>query len=90
MSAHRVRYEGPPGLALETATRLADAPGVELTSAGSPEALGGDGATRGRAGLTLTLEGEPEAVRGAVEAVRVRLPAGARVEIVEGPPPAAP
>lgn len=90
MSAHQVRYEGPPGLALETATRLADAPGVELTSAGAPEPLGGDGAKRSLAGLTLTVEGEPEAVRCAVEAIQDRLPAGARVAIVEGPPASRP
>jgi len=57
-------------------TALADAEGVELTSAESPETLDGQS---GRVRLAFTVEGSPEDVAGAIALVRSGLPAGAEL-----------
>jgi hypothetical protein len=82
VTTHRITYQGPPSLAVQAATLLADTPGIELTSAGQPEPA------EGRAGtvlLALVVEGTPEAVAAAVARMRETLPAGAGVGAEEVP-----
>ena len=79
MTAHRVRYEGPKALAVKAATLLADTDGVQLTSAGTPEP---PGTHAGEVGLTLTVEGRPDAVQAAVKRIRAQLPDDVRLTIV--------
>lgn len=79
MTAHRIRYEGPPELAVEVATLLADADGVDLTSSESPQP-GGDERSDAVV-LALVLDGTTDAVLDAVGQVRSRLPDGATIAI---------
>jgi len=74
VTAHRITYEGPASLAMGAATSLADAEGVELTSANHPEPLDGQ---PDRVRLALTVEGDPDDVLAAVRAVGGALPAEA-------------
>lgn len=76
---HRLRLEGPPSLALDVATSLADADGVELVSSEQPRALDGS-----RVALHVTVDGEFDAVADAVASIRGRMPAGASIEITGG------
>ncbi|MDQ4097319.1 MAG: hypothetical protein M3144_05560 [Actinomycetota bacterium] len=78
MTTLRVTYEGPSSLAVPTATQLADAEGVELTSSEAPEKRSGG---RGEVRLRLTVEGSTDAVLDAVARVREGLPAGATLSI---------
>ena len=80
MTTHQVKYEGPSTLAVRIATLLADAEGVDLTSAEKPEHLQGSAQ---RARLTVTLEGTTEAVRAAVGSVRAGLPTDASITVEE-------
>jgi hypothetical protein len=80
VTIHRITYQGPPSLAVPTATMLADAEGVELTSAQEPQHPDGLADT---VRLALTVEGTPEAVAAAVSLIRDGLPAGATVEVEE-------
>ena len=84
MSTHRITYQGPPSLAVQAATLLADTHGIELTSAGQPEP--GDGPA-GTVVLVLTVNGTPEAVTAAVDRLREALPADTSVRVEEGPIP---
>ena len=78
VTTHQVTYQGPPAFALPAATLLADSDGVELTSANRPEVLeGSDQVVR----LALVMEGTPDAVTAALEAVRAALPPDATVTI---------
>lgn len=82
MTTYRVTYQGPPSLAVETATKLADAEGIELTASAMPP----DGRLEGGdALLTLTVEGAPHAVAAAVEQLRAGLPPGATITLEDGP-----
>ena len=81
VTAYLIKYEGPPSLAVETATMLADADGVELTSSEPPERRDGQGDT---VVLALTVEGTSDAVLDAVSFLRTRLPSGARLDIAGG------
>lgn len=74
MTAHRITYEGPVEFAMEAATALADAEGVELRSANRPEPFDGQ---PDRVRLALSVEGDPADVVAAVRAVGGGLPAGA-------------
>lgn len=74
MTAHRITYEGPSELAVRAATLLADAEGVQLTSAGQPQRPARPGEP---ARLTMTVEGTTDAVRTAVRAIGDGLPPGA-------------
>jgi hypothetical protein len=76
MTTLRVTYEGPSSLAVSTATMLADAEGVDLTSSETPEKRSGD-----EVRLRLTVEGPTDAILDAVARVRGRLPAGATLSI---------
>lgn len=71
MTTHRITYEGPAPLAVSTATMLADAPGIDLTSSQPPERQGPDGA---EVRLQLVVEAEPEAVAAALARIREQLP----------------
>lgn len=74
VTAHRITYEGPAALAVQAATLIADATGIELTSANSPEPLDGrPDVVR----LALEVEGTEDDVVAAVSAVGAGLPDGA-------------
>ncbi|MGI8808968.1 MAG: hypothetical protein ACR2KK_14230 [Acidimicrobiales bacterium] len=78
MTSFHVTYRGPSTTAVQAAATLADAPGVELTSAARPDSEeGADEAVV----LALTLEGTPEAVAAALDGVRATLPPGATVTL---------
>ncbi len=78
MTSHQVKYEGPSSLAMSVATLLADAEGIDLTSAERQEHPDGPvDAVR----LALTVEGTTEAVMAAVGAIGVGLPAEARITV---------
>ena len=80
MTTCRIIYEGPVSLAVPTATTLADAPGVELTSSqmGDRTEQGGD-----RVQLALVVEGAEEAITAALVATQERLPPGATMTVAE-------
>jgi hypothetical protein len=82
MTAHRITYEGPSSLAVRTATLLADAEGIELTSAvdAHPGDLGDP------ALLVVTVDGTTDAVAAAVRRVQEDLPAGASITVEEDDP----
>ena len=75
MTTHQVTYRGPSTFAVRAAALLADAPGVELTSATRTDDPSDDSVA-----LELTIEGTDEAVAAAVDAVRAELPAGAHLD----------
>ena len=81
MTGYLIKYEGPPSLAVKTATMLADAEGVELRSSEPPERRDDLDDT---VVLALTVEGTSDAVLDAVSFLRTRLPSGARLEIAGG------
>jgi hypothetical protein len=72
VTTHQVTYRGPAEFAVRAAAMLADAAGVELTSANRP-----DDPTDGMVALELTLDGPDDALAAAVDSVRAELPAGA-------------
>ncbi|HJV08846.1 MAG TPA: hypothetical protein VJ653_04170 [Acidimicrobiales bacterium] len=74
MTTHQVTYRGPSIFAVRAAALLADAAGVELTSATKVDT------PADTAELAMTVEGTDEAVVAAVEAVRAELPAGATLD----------
>ena len=78
MTTHQVTYQGPPAFAVRAATLLANAEGVELTSANQPEALAGP---EGNVLLSLVLQGTDEAVSAALDAARMELPPEATVTV---------
>ena len=85
MTTHHVRYEGPSSLAVRVATLLADADGVELTSAEKPEHPAG---SVPMVRLAVTLEGTTEAVMAAVGSVQAGLPTDATLTVedaIDGP-----
>ena len=82
VTTHRITYEGPRTLAVEAATLLADAQGIELTSAGQPQP--GDGPA-GTVRLALTVQGTPEAVADAVGRLRDSLARGVNVRVEADP-----
>ena len=76
MTTHQVTYRGPSSFAVQAAALMADAEGVELTSASradDPEAMAESVV------LVLTLEGTDEAVAAGLAAARAELPEGATV-----------
>jgi hypothetical protein len=78
VTTHQVTYQGPASLAVRAATLLADADGIELTSAAPPEHPdGSDAVVR----LAVTLEGSDGDVAAALESVRLALPADATVSL---------
>lgn len=78
MTAHRITYEGPAAFAVRAATLLADAEGLELTSAGEPER--GDDAA-GSVLLRLTVQGTVDAVTAAVDRIGADLPPEATISV---------
>jgi len=85
VTSHQVTYQGPSSFAVRAATLLADADGVELTSATPPEHPNGSDAT---VLLALLVEGTTGAVAVAVNSVRVAMPPEATVTVdepVDGP-----
>lgn len=76
MTTHEVTYEGPASFAVRAAAIIADADGIELTSATREQDPHGTDET---VALVLTLEATDEAVAAAVAAVRAELPGGATI-----------
>ena len=72
MTTHQVTSRGPSTFAVRAAALLADADGLELTSANRTDDPADDSVA-----LELTIEATDEAMAVAVEAVREELPAGA-------------
>ncbi len=72
MTTHQVTYRGPAQFAVRAAALLADATGLELTSANRTDDPSDDSVA-----LELTVEGTDDAVAVALDAVRAELPAGA-------------
>ena len=77
MTTHQVTYRGPSAFAVRAAALLADADGLELTSASRTD---DPAAPQETVALELTLEGTGEAVAAAIDAVREELPAGATLD----------
>jgi hypothetical protein len=75
VTTHHVTYRGPAEFAVRAAALLADAAGVELTSANRT-----DDPTDGMVALELTIDGPDDALAGAVDSVRAELPAGATLD----------
>jgi hypothetical protein len=78
VTVHRITYEGPASLAMGAATALADADGVELTSASPPEPIDGQ---PDRVRLALTVDGDAADILGAVRTVGGGLPPGAGLAV---------
>ena len=78
MTSHEVKYQGPPSLAVRVATLLADAEGIDLTSAQKQEHP--DGSLESVI-LSLTVKGTTEAVAAAVCSIARVMPAGAGIII---------
>ncbi len=76
VTSFEVTYRGPSTMAVRAAASIADAPGVELTSAARPD---DPDASDQAVVLALTVEGTAEAVTAAVDGVRAELPDGATV-----------
>lgn len=81
MTTHRVRFEGPASLAVSTATSLADAEGLELTSSEPPQRLSADD---DRVLLALSVEGSMEALLAALERINAELPPEAAILLESG------
>ena len=79
VTTHQVTYQGPPAFAVRAATLLADAEGVELTSANQPEVVEGSEQVL----LALVLEGAPDAVAAALDSAQAALPPEATFAIDE-------
>ena len=77
MTTHEVTYRGPSTFAVQAAALIADAAGVELTSAARAD---DDGSPDDIVELVLTIEATPEAFAGALDAVRAELPPGVTVD----------
>ena len=75
MTTHQVTYRGPSTFAVRAAAMLADAAGVELTSANRTDDPADDSVA-----IELTIEGTDEAVAAAIDTVREELPAGATLD----------
>ena len=84
MGAYRITYEGPSLVAMQAATQLADADGVDLTSSQPPQR--GQGAA-GTMVLAMVVEGTEEAVKAAVVSVRAELPPGATIGMEDAAAP---
>jgi hypothetical protein len=78
MTAYRITYEGPSMVAFQAAALIADADGVELTGSQPPQRQPGSEAVI----LSLTVDGEEQAVRDAVSDVTARLP-GLLIDLTE-------
>jgi hypothetical protein len=76
VTVYRIRFEGPAALAMGVATALADADGVDLTSSKQPSIL-----DKNTVELSVSVEGDRDAVARAVATIRDELPDGASIEI---------
>ncbi|HWI02589.1 MAG TPA: hypothetical protein VNT52_02000 [Acidimicrobiales bacterium] len=72
MTTHQVTYRGPSTFAVRAAALLADAAGLQLTSANRTDDPSDDSVA-----LELTIEATDDALAAAIDTVRAELPAGA-------------
>jgi hypothetical protein len=77
VTVHRIRYTGPSTHAIEAATMLAEADGVELKSSAPPEPA----ETPGAMVLTLTVESTEAAIETAMRSIRAALPKEASIAL---------
>ncbi len=80
MTTHLIRYEGPTLLAVEAATLLAEASGIDLTGSEPPSRVAG---SETRSVLVVTVTGTPEAVGDAARLMRERLPDDVVISVEE-------
>jgi hypothetical protein len=78
VTVHRIRFVGPAALAVQVATALADAEGVDLTSSEQPTILDG-----GTVELDVSVDGTAAHVAAAVSAISDGLPDGASIALVD-------
>jgi hypothetical protein len=78
VSVHRIRFVGPAALAVQVATALADAEGVDLRSSEQPTILDG-----GTVELDVSVDGTADDVAAAVSAIRDGLPDGASIALAD-------
>ena len=76
VSTHRIRFEGPSVAAVQVATALADADGVELTGSEPPKP-----SAPGTMVLVVTVEGDDVDIDAAVQGLQERLPEGSSLVI---------
>ena len=79
VTTFRIRFEGPAALAVQVATALADADGVELTSSQQPSIV-----DEHTVALDMSVDGTRTAVALAVSTIGSGLPASASIDIVDG------
>ena len=79
MTIFRIRFEGPAALAVQVATALADADGVELTSSQQPSIV-----DEHTVALDVSVDGTRAAIALAVSTISDGLPAGASIDLVDG------
>jgi len=77
VTTHQVKYEGPSSLAVGVATLLADAEGIDLTSAKQEQPEGSLGTVL----MALIVEGTTEDVIAAVGQIGDGLPAEASITV---------
>jgi hypothetical protein len=78
VTVYRIRFEGSAALAVDVATAVADADGVELISSQPVSIL-----DENTVGLDLAVEGESDAVAAAVVSIRDGMPKGSSIEIAD-------
>jgi hypothetical protein len=82
VATYRITYEGPSALALETATKLAEADGIELTASLPPQRRDD---TSDAVVLVVTVDGTPEAVSDAMRSVGAELADEATLSVDPNP-----
>ena len=76
MTAYKIKFVGPATLAIDVATALADADGVELISSATPSAV-----DEHTVDLNFSAEGTRDDVTAAVSSIGDTLPDGATIEV---------
>ena len=78
MTVHRIRYTGPPALAVGVATLLADADGVDMISSHQPLLV-----DEHTVELDMSVEATADAAADAIATIGDDLPDGASIELVD-------
>lgn len=77
VSSFQIKFVGPAAMAVQVATLLADAEGVELTSSHPPVVKGPE-----RVELDVEVEGSKTDVTTALAAIRTTMPSGSSIDVV--------
>jgi hypothetical protein len=78
VTVRRIKIVGPATHAVQVATELADADGVEMTSSKPPVIVADDTVE-----LEVAVEGTPDDIADAVSSIRKGLPKGASIELAD-------